>query len=181
MGKWAISYLGNMTSIPSRDFWRNHLQSNLPVLDAGTRIWEIVCGLIMVLTFTGSISAANADREDIRLILWAALGCNTAWGLVDALMYLMSAWMERSQGLEALNRARGAKPAEASAAIKEYLPPIIARVIHENHLVELRNELVKLPVPPSRPYLVGADLRNALMVFLLVFFVNFPGCHSFPF
>ena len=38
------------------------------VLDPHERISEVLFGLIMVLTFTGSISIAEAGREDIRAV-----------------------------------------------------------------------------------------------------------------
>lgn len=162
-------------------FWRDHLQSNLPVLDAGTRIWEVVCGLVMVLTFTGSISAATAGREDVKVILWAALGCNLAWGIVDALMYLMSVWLEREQGLKALKIALGENPAEAVEAIKGYLPTIVARVVRKEHLVEIRSELAKLPEPPARAFLLWGDVKNSLLILFLVFACTFPVAVPFLF
>ena len=44
----------------------------------------------MVLTFTGSLSVATADRAETRAMLIGAIGCNIAWGLIDAIMYLMA-------------------------------------------------------------------------------------------
>ena len=52
------------------------------VLTPNERISEVLFGLIMVLTFTGSLSVAEAGREDIRTMLIGALGCNLAWGLI---------------------------------------------------------------------------------------------------
>jgi hypothetical protein len=49
------------------------------ILDPIDRISEILFGLIMVLTFTGSLSIA-AGRNDVRVMLIGALGCNFAWG-----------------------------------------------------------------------------------------------------
>jgi hypothetical protein len=46
---------------------------------------EVIFGLFMALIFVGVVSMATADREDVRAMLIAALGCNLAWGLVDAL------------------------------------------------------------------------------------------------
>src|SRR6188768_2220227 len=60
------------------------------VLDRLERTSEVLFGLIMVLTFTGSISVADAGEGQIREILVGALGCNFAWGIVDASMYLMA-------------------------------------------------------------------------------------------
>jgi hypothetical protein len=50
------------------------------VLDPMERISEVLFGLIMVLTFTSSLSIASADRASTRSMLIAALGCNLAWG-----------------------------------------------------------------------------------------------------
>jgi hypothetical protein len=47
-------------------------------LDPIDRISEILFGLIVVLTFTGSLSVAEAAREDTRTMLIGALGCNLA-------------------------------------------------------------------------------------------------------
>ena len=44
------------------------------VLSPVERISEVLFGLIMVLTFTGSLSVAEAGREDIRTMLIGALG-----------------------------------------------------------------------------------------------------------
>ena len=52
---------------------------NRRVLDPAERISEVLFGLIMVLTFTGSLSIAEAGREDIRAMLIGALVCNIAW------------------------------------------------------------------------------------------------------
>jgi hypothetical protein len=60
------------------------------VLEPGERISEILFGLIMALTVTGTTSVVTADRFQIRTMLIAALGCNVAWGIIDAGMYLMA-------------------------------------------------------------------------------------------
>ena len=57
--------------------------SSKSVLDPIERISEVLFGLIMVLTFTGSLSVAEAGREDVRVMLLGALGCNLAWGIID--------------------------------------------------------------------------------------------------
>ena len=55
-------------------------KSRKRLLDPMERTFEILFGLIMVLTFTCSFSVAEAGRQDIRNMLLAALGCNLAWG-----------------------------------------------------------------------------------------------------
>ena len=56
--------------------------------------------LIMAVTIVGSLSAATAGRNDVRTVLWGALGCNLAWGLVDAIMYLVRLATERARNAE---------------------------------------------------------------------------------
>jgi len=78
------------------------------VLDPPERMSEMLFGLIMVLSFTCSLSAATAGREEVRTILLAALGCNLAWGIVDAIMYTMNGFIERSHLLDVARDIRAA-------------------------------------------------------------------------
>lgn len=71
-------------------FWRRYL-------DPGERLGEIVFGLIMVLTFTSTARVTLGESvTSARDLLVAALGCNIAWGVIDAGMYIMSAMLERA-------------------------------------------------------------------------------------
>jgi len=65
------------------------------VLDPVERLSEVLFGLIMVLSFTCSMSAATAGHEEVRTVVIGAIGCNIAWGLVDAVMYLLAILFER--------------------------------------------------------------------------------------
>jgi len=66
------------------------------------RMLEVLCGLIMVLTFTCSFSVATANHTEVRHLLIAALGCNVAWGVIDAAFYLMGNFAARGRGILAL-------------------------------------------------------------------------------
>ena len=67
-------------------------------LDAGERLGELLFGLIMVLTFTlGAGIELAGDREATRELLIAALGCNAAWGVIDAALYLVGRLSERGR------------------------------------------------------------------------------------
>jgi VIT1/CCC1 family predicted Fe2+/Mn2+ transporter len=70
------------------------------VLDPVDRISEILFGLIMAVTIVGSLSIATAGRNDVGLVLRGALGCNLAWGLVDAVMYLVRTATERARNAQ---------------------------------------------------------------------------------
>ena len=78
-------------------------------LDPVDRVAEVLFGLIMVLTFTGSLSVAEAGRDDVRAMLVGALGCNLAWGIIDAILYLMGCLAERSRQLMTFRAVRAAR------------------------------------------------------------------------
>ena len=146
-----------------------------PVLDPATRLGEILFGLIMVLTFTGSIHVATAGREEVRTMLLGALGCNLAWGIVDAVMYVMNHLIERTRVYADLRRLQAARgPEEADAVLASALPEGLAAVLGPAELGPMRERLRKLPPPPDRAYPDAKIVREAFAVLLLVFCSTFP-------
>jgi hypothetical protein len=154
--------------------WMHAVRSS-GTLGAVDRINEILFGLIMVLTFTCSISAATAGQEELTTILWSALGCNVAWGFVDACMYLFSVLLERGETFQNVRNVRNATSIEsANEIVKEALPSGISEVILDEHLSYLSQAIRNLPEPPARAPLVLHDLRQAVTIFFLVFLSTFP-------
>jgi len=152
------------------------------VLEPGERIAEVLFGLIMVLSFTGSLSVAEAGREDVRTMLIGALGCNIAWGIIDGILYLMDCLSERGRDIRALQGARNAAaPADAHRIIAEALPPLVAATLGPAEYETVRQKLLLLPAPPSRPWLSKADWLGGLAVFLWVFLTTFPVAIPFIF
>jgi hypothetical protein len=145
------------------------------VLEPSERISEVLFGLIMVLTFTGSLSVAEVGRDDIRTMLVGALGCNLAWGVIDAVFYLMGSLAEKGRDLAIFRAVRATKDMrEAQRLIAEALPPVIASVIRPPELDAMHQRLQLLPEPPGPARLSGSDWRGAGGVFLLVFLSTFP-------
>jgi hypothetical protein len=145
------------------------------VLDPISRISEIIFGVLMALSFTGSLNVATAGREEVRTMMLTALGCNLAWGLVDAVMYLMATLTGRARNLTLLHRVRGAvDPQEAHSTIAEALPGRLGEAIGAEGLEDMRRRLAVLPDPPARAHLLGDDFLGALGVFLLVVLSTFP-------
>src|SRR5215470_1644836 len=119
---------------------------SLRVLDPMERISEILFGLIMVLTATGAVSVVTADRAQIRTMLIAALGCNLAWGIIDAGMYLMACLHERGRGILALCAVRAtADAAAARRVIADALPSPVAAVVSPEELDAIGQRLRAMP------------------------------------
>jgi VIT1/CCC1 family predicted Fe2+/Mn2+ transporter len=145
-----------------------------PVLEPTDRIAEIVFGLIMATTFTGTLSA-TAGREDVRLMLIGAIGCNLAWGLVDAVMYVVTTLTERGRNLRFLQQVRATtQPAVAQRLIGDALPDALTRSLQPGEIDRFWARLQALPEPPRHPRLAGRDFAAATAVFLLVVASTFP-------
>ena len=145
------------------------------VLEPSERTAEVLFGLIMVLTFTGSLSVADSGPDDVRAMLIGALGCNVAWGLIDGVLYLMGCLGERSHGLSIYEAVRGARdPAHSRQSVADALPPVIASVLEPADLDRMGQRLLSLTAVPPRPRLARSDWQGALGVFLLVVLSTFP-------
>jgi VIT1/CCC1 family predicted Fe2+/Mn2+ transporter len=144
------------------------------VLDPIERTCEIMFGVIMVLTFTGSISVA-AGTEETRTELVAAIACNLAWGIIDSAMYLITRFAERARELATLRAVRetGAQDA-AHRRIRAALPSVVSAVITPSEIETLRQRLDQQPEPLAQVPLKGEDFKGAAAVFLLVFLSTLP-------
>lgn len=163
------------------NFWKNRVKEGA-VLNPVDRISEVLFGLIMVLTFTGTISVATDGRQEIRDLLWAALGCNLAWGFVDAIMYLMNVLLERGHGLSVLNRIVKTNDADSARQIlRDEIQPVISGLMSDQELDQLSDRLKRLPAPSKRNLLTGHDILTGIQIFLLVFLCTLPVALPFAF
>jgi hypothetical protein len=145
------------------------------VLDPIARASEVLFGLIMALTFTGTLSAATAGRDDIRALLVGMIGCNIAWGLVDAVMFVMSALTERGHNLRMIQAVRHADRSEdAHQVIAGSMPPLLASLLTRDDYERLRQGLIGVPGQHDSALITREDFTGAAAVFLLVFLSTFP-------
>ena len=136
------------------------------VLDPLERSSEIMFGLIMALTFTCSVSVV-ASTLDVRTMLISALGCDVAWGLIDAAMYVLGQMVTRQQQRIFAITIADASPPEARRMILERMPDGLERHLSADELDRLVKGVQSLL--PHRD-----DLRGASGIFLLVFLSTFP-------
>lgn len=145
-----------------------------PILDTVERVSEMCFGLFMALTFVGAVSAATAGQDAGRTMLYAALGCNLAWGLVDAVMYLVRTITDRGKRLTLALAVRAAPDAATGARIlRDEMPPLAKQLIGNAEFDAMRTRLVKETLP-DRPRLHARDFRGALGVFVIVVLSTFP-------
>lgn len=149
------------------------MEGRAPVLDPISRLSEIMFGLLMALTFTGTISVAVAEGASVRSVLLAALGCNIAWGLVDGVMSVLTGITERNRARAAGIELRRATPERARAILRDHLPGDAATALSDAEI----DRLIARARQTEPPAFAGAslqDLKAAVAIFALVVAATFP-------
>jgi VIT family len=145
------------------------------LLSPADRVAEILFGLIMALSFTCTISVIESDRTLVKDMLIGAIGCNIAWGLVDAIMYLLLLKTEKGRGITIFNFVRKNENIDrVHQFIADELPPVIASGMQRKELEAIRQKLIQMPEPPVSKKLKFTDYRTAFGIFILVFLSTFP-------
>lgn len=152
-----------------------------PLLHPVDRVSEMIFGLFMALTFVGVVSMTTADREEIRTMLIAALGCNLAWGLVDAFMYLVRTVVDRGWLLTLTRSIREADAETGRRILQGALPAPVAKLMTMTEIEAMRGRILALADVPARPRLQRDDILAAFGVFLIVVASTFPVALPFVF
>ena len=145
-----------------------------PVLSPVDRISEMLFGLLMALSFVGAVSVAETGRAEIKEMFVAALGCNLAWGLVDAVMYVLRTVVDRGRALTLVHSVRAADAAAGRGLIERALSRPAAGLVSTSEVEAIRGRIVALPSVPARPSLRWDDVLAGLAIFALVVLVTFP-------
>jgi VIT1/CCC1 family predicted Fe2+/Mn2+ transporter len=153
-------------------------------LDPDESLGEILAGLIMVLTFTLAAGVATRGAQDgVRTLLLAAV-CNLAWGIIDAVFYVLTnAFVRRRRAR--LFRAVSAAASEdaALATIRHELDPELEAITRPEDR-ERRYRAIHVLLANGKPLRTGVtrdDLIGALIIFCLVFATTLPAVLPFLF
>jgi len=145
------------------------------ILEPVERLSEILFGLIMALTITCAISVATADRVQIHTMVIAALGCNVAWGIIDAGMYLMARLGERGRNALMAKVVRDTPdPKRAHSIIANELPELLASIFGSAQLETIRERINQMSPSDVRPKLTARDFLGALGICILVILSTLP-------
>ncbi len=139
------------------------------------RVSEVLFGVIMALTFTCTFEVAKAERTEVRDMLFAALGCNVVWGLVDGIFFVLMGLTAKRRGLSILrfirmNREHG----KARDFIVGEIPPVVASVLTHAELENIRQRISNMEKLPNRIAISKDDWKAGGQIFLLVFLSTLP-------
>ena len=145
------------------------------MLEPMERIAEILFGVIMTLTFTCTLAVETADRLQVRTMLIGALGCNLAWGIIDAGVYLITRINTESRKVAAVRAIREAVDGRAARQIlANSFNPALASALSNEQLESMRQNLRQMPEPLQRPKLTKRDWLGAGGLCLLCFVSTLP-------
>jgi hypothetical protein len=160
------------------NFFTRHLSS-------GERLGELLFGLIMTLTFTLTAGfVVGEDREAVRELLIATIGCNVAWGIIDGGLLVLGRVFDRGRHAR-IGRAIRATPDDrhAVAAVAGELDEYLGELSEPATRETLYREIVQRvrTTVPTRPGVRGEDLLAAFGVFWLVVAASLPAALPFLF
>ena len=144
------------------------------------RISEMLFGLFMALTFIGAVSAATSGSEAVHSMFAAALGCNLAWGTVDAIMYLVRTATDRGRSISFMRAVRAAADEQTGRALVErrmterFVLRTTGELISAAEVESIRVRILSLQAIPERARLERTDLLAALGIFLIVVVSTLP-------
>jgi hypothetical protein len=152
-------------------------------LDPASRLGEILFGLIMVLTATLTAGlTANSGKGGVRQLLFAAVGCNIAWGIIDAVMYIMNCMTVRSSKWRLLRSVQSAPNADAALVIiREEVEPGLEAVSGPQEREALYRSILQhiTHSVPRKTRIAKEDLYGAMACFWLVFITCLPAAVPF--
>lgn len=155
-------------------------------IDPGSIVGEVLFGLIMTLTFTlgAGILIQDEGREAARELLIAALGCNVAWGFIDAAFYIIGQLFDRGRRERIAQGIRHAQtPAQAESLVAGELDGVLGNFTSDAERATLYRKIVEhtqaaSPVPNR---VTRADMAGAITSGLLVIAACVPAAIPFLF
>jgi hypothetical protein len=153
-------------------------------VDPSTMLAEVLFGLITTLTFTlgAGLTLDEQGRRGARELLIALIGCNIAWGIIDAMLYLLAEVFDRGRLGRVHYAVRRTKDEEAAThLVASELDDLLCEVTQPEERAALYRRIVSNM--RSRPGSVNrirkADVLGSLASFACVFCASLPAAIPF--
>ncbi len=135
------------------------------VLSPVERLSEFLYGIILVLTFTGTLRVAVQKGQELNLALKATVGCCLAWAIVDGAVYVFNRVASRNRSLKLLRELQD-DPGSARQRIVAAVPAVVALSIAPAEWDKVAETIRDLRLP-ERAESTNEDLVGALGIFVL--------------
>jgi len=145
-------------------------------LDFSDQIGEALFAMIMAMGFTIAVRM-GMDDADNRTLFIAILGCNTAWALVDAIIFILLTLYERMHQSHVISLAQQpANEAAALAAIRDSYDETLASITSESEREALYQRMLAnaRQQPAVAAKLRGGDFVSAVALALVSLVFTVP-------
>jgi hypothetical protein len=137
----------------------------------------------MLLTVTLTAGFAVADgRKGVRQLLFAAIGANVAWGIIDAIMYLMNSMVVRRSKMRLVQAVkRTSDPEKALCLVRNHVEPEFQELLPPNEAEAFSRSVLKhiSGAHIANRILIKEDIYGAAASFWLVFVSCLPAAIPF--
>lgn len=149
------------------------------------RLQEIIYALIMVITVSSTVSRAVPDTEEgIQTLVFAVLGCNIAWGIVDGVMFVLTSLFNRNKSLKMVKDATSAMTGDEALSIidGEFNPPF-EWMLGSDERKKLNEEILDhlIRVRPPVVKVTRDDIIGGMFCFVVTFLTTLPAIMPFYF
>jgi len=157
---------------------KSFLQFFHTYLEPAERLSEVLFGLIMVISITNTVNLILPHGEEtVGDLLKAAIGCNTAWGIVDGVLYILNNLMARSQRVKIIQKVRTARNFQEAFPLianrlDSFITPLVDSTAKDRLYQAIYEKLSQAPLETGR--LLKEDVMGAVASFFLVFLSTFP-------
>jgi len=150
------------------------------ILSPSDRHSEMLFGLIMVLTITGTVWLGT---NSTKAIISAGIGACIAWGIVDGIIYVYSSLLERGRIALAAQEASSCSGEGCDlSAIKEELEGTIVDTLGEREKHEVAQHiLMRLKPVENHTHATKDDILGGIAAGMLVFVSGVPPLLPFVF
>jgi hypothetical protein len=151
-------------------------------LDPSDRLGELLFALIMVLSITLGVGLATDAGGSASDLVWALLGCNLAWGLIDGCMYIVTQLFDRSSKARLVDALRSSHSEEDEIAtvgsvLDDGLTPLTSADERRALYLAIALRLREVAVPRTR--VKADDVYGGLAILWLMVLATVPAIVPF--
>lgn len=139
-------------------FMQNPLRKYVPPSD---RFAEILCGLIMLLTFT--LAGGVMEMSPDELVL-GAVSCALAWGVIDGAIFMLNSLFQRGRQARLVSEVRAMDRDQAVALLRSWFDSTYEKIISQKMREEVYNDIfdVARNSQPLRPWFTRNEVYGGL-------------------
>ena len=146
-------------------------------LTPSERLSEALYSLILVLTVISAIEITIArDQQTSSTILFVALGASVAWGMVDAVVYVLTGLHKRNHQVRVVSRVNKRQKSDAIRQIDDELEDSLIGVLDKKERDRIAEQVFATmqDATPLRQGVTKDDVLGGIASFLISFIIVLP-------